>query len=99
MAERLEIWARLLQARRGVDVEALIVDKLEREDASLGLDAVVGELGTLGRLSVRRGVASEWFAHMKVLTVDSRAAYVGSANSTIAGLTANFELGDPRRGA
>ncbi|HEX3362955.1 MAG TPA: phospholipase D family protein [Solirubrobacterales bacterium] len=79
--------------RRGVDVEVLIVDKLERDDALLELDAVVGERGTLGRLSVRRGVASEWFAHMKVLTVDSRAAYVGSANSTIAGLTTNFELG------
>lgn len=79
--------------RRGVDVQVLIVDKLEREDASLELGVVVGERGSRSRLSVKRGVASDWFAHMKVLTVDSRAAYVGSANSTIAGLTTNFELG------
>ena len=30
---------------------------------------------------------------MKVLSVDTRAAYIGSANSTLRGLSTNFELG------
>jgi hypothetical protein len=71
--------------RHDFDVEVLIVDKLERADALLELDAVVGERRTPGCLSARRGVASKWLAQMKVVTVDSRAAYVGTSNSTILG--------------
>jgi phosphatidylserine/phosphatidylglycerophosphate/cardiolipin synthase-like enzyme len=31
--------------------------------------------------------------HLKLLTVDGDAAYIGSANMTFAGMTTNFEVG------
>lgn len=79
--------------RRSVSVTVLMVEQLGRDDASAELSRVVANLGSAARLQVIRGAPSDWFAHMKVLTVDACAAYVGSANSTIAGLTTNFELG------
>lgn len=79
--------------QRAVTVTILIVDQLEREEASAELSRIVADRGTVSELQVIRGTASDWFAHMKMLTADSRAAYVGSANSTITGLTTNFELG------
>ena len=80
-------------SERGVEVKVVIVEQLEREAAAAELEMLVAERGDGERLGVLRGAARDWFAHMKVLSVDAGAAYVGSANSTISGLTTNFELG------
>lgn len=78
---------------RDVAVRLLVVTQLEREHASAELREIIEERGNPARLSVRRAFADGWFAHMKLLSVDERAAYIGSANSTYEGLSTNFELG------
>jgi phosphatidylserine/phosphatidylglycerophosphate/cardiolipin synthase-like enzyme len=40
-----------------------------------------------------------WFPHLKLLTADGAAAYIGSANMTFAGMTTNFEVGALVEGA
>ena len=77
----------------------VIVNQLEREEATAELQEVLAAEGATERLNVLRGEARDWFAHMKVLSVDGGAAYVGSANSTISGLTTNFELGTLVKGS
>lgn len=79
--------------KRGVEVTILVVEQLEKGNATAEIAAVIEELGAPARFRIVRGAASDWFAHMKVLTVDGRAAYIGSANSTLSGLSTNFELG------
>jgi len=86
-------------SRRGVEVKMVIVNQLEREEATAELQEVLAAEGATERLNVLRGEARDWFAHMKVLSVDGGAAYVGSANSTISGLTTNFELGTLVKGS
>lgn len=79
-------------ARRGAKIVFAGVRKLERDNALATLEAEFASRGLTG-LTVKRLETLEGFPHLKVLVADGRAAYLGSANFTWAGMTTNFEIG------
>lgn len=54
---------------------------------------VICKTGNRSRLQIVELAAGDNFPHLKVLTIDGEAAYVGSANLTWAALVHNVELG------
>src|SRR5262249_1470593 len=78
---------------RGVRVDLVTVRRLERGDADEVLETLLASGGDGARLRVHRLAGIEWFPHRKLLTLDGTAAYIGSANMTLAGMTTNFEVG------
>lgn len=78
---------------RGVAVDLVTVRRLEREDAPDVLGSLLDVDGDRSRLHIHRLEGMTWFPHLKLLTVDGTAAYIGSANMTFAGMTTNFEVG------
>ena len=78
---------------RGVAIELVTVRRLEREDAPEVLASLLGIDGDRSRLHIHRLEGMSWFPHLKLLTLDGTAAYIGSANMTFAGMTTNFEVG------
>lgn len=86
---------------RGVAIEVFRQSRWRSTelDALDHLQRVVVERGDLSRLSVVTLNPEAPFGHLKVLTVDAFAAYVGSANITAAALMGrNVELGVLLRG-
>jgi phosphatidylserine/phosphatidylglycerophosphate/cardiolipin synthase-like enzyme len=79
--------------KRGVEVDLVTVRHLERDDASTVLASLVDSDGDRSRLHIHRLEGMKWFPHLKLLTADGSAAYIGSANMTLAGMTTNFEVG------
>jgi phosphatidylserine/phosphatidylglycerophosphate/cardiolipin synthase-like enzyme len=78
---------------RGVSIDLVTVRRLEREGAPEVLATLLEADGDRSRLSVHRLEGMSWFPHLKLLTADAAAAYIGSANMTFAGMTTNFEVG------
>lgn len=78
--------------KRGVSIVFAAVRRFERDDALAVLEAAF-TAEQLPSFTVRRLETADGFPHLKVLVVDGRAAYLGSANFTFAGMTTNFELG------
>ena len=86
--------------RRGVRVELFDpVDWEPARAAMTALRAAVASIGDDAGLRFVRALPDAPFAHLKVMTVDRSAAYIGSANITAAGLAGrNLELGVLVRG-
>jgi phosphatidylserine/phosphatidylglycerophosphate/cardiolipin synthase-like enzyme len=78
---------------RGVAIDLVTVRRLEREDAPEVLASLLDSDGDSSQLHIHRLEGMTWFPHLKLLTVDGTAAYIGSANMTFAGMTTNFEVG------
>jgi len=80
---------------RGVRVELFKPRPAKRErDAMIALRASIQERGDPARFVVLDTLEEELFPHLKVMTVDRSAAYIGSANLTAAALAGNnLELG------
>ena len=78
---------------RGVNVDLITVRRLEREGSPAVLDSLLHSAGERSRLRLHRLEGMTWFPHLKLLTADGTAAYIGSANMTFAGMTTNFEVG------
>lgn len=78
---------------REVAVDLVTVRRLEREDAPEVLASLLDADGDRSHLHIHRLEGMTWFPHLKLLTVDGAAAYIGSANMTFAGMTTNFEVG------
>lgn len=85
---------------RRVAVEILLPTRSTHAgDALKDLEATIRQNGVPGRFSVSRLRHDAPWAHLKVLTADSIAAYIGSANVTGAGIAGpNLELGILVRG-
>ena len=85
---------------RGVQLEILLPTRsTHADDAIDDLTATIGAQGRADNYSVSRLRDDAPWAHLKVLTADSIAAYIGSANVTGAGLGGhNLELGVLVRG-
>ena len=85
---------------RGVVLEVLLpMRSTHAPDALEELEATIGRDGDGARFTVSRLRPDAPWAHLKVLTADSAAAYIGSANVTSAGLAGpNLELGILVRG-
>ena len=85
---------------RAVDVEVVRPLRGDREHAALEeLRMAVIDKGTGSQLKFLSTSEDVPFPHLKVMTVDSRAAYVGSANLTAAALEGrNLEFGVMVRG-
>ncbi len=81
--------------RRGVTVVVFEPQSWEpARAATAAVSAAVAANGDSTRLRLARTTADAPFAHLKVMVVDSLAAYIGSANITGAGLAGrNLELG------
>ncbi|MQA87271.1 MAG: hypothetical protein GEV03_22250 [Streptosporangiales bacterium] len=84
---------------RGISVDLVTVRRLERENAPEVLASLLDSDGDRSRLRLHRLEGMAWFPHLKLLTADSTAAYIGSANMTFAGMTTNFEVGALVEGA
>ncbi|MGA8417967.1 MAG: phospholipase D family protein [Candidatus Dormiibacterota bacterium] len=86
---------------RGVRVEILLPTRSTHAGAALQeLHSTIARGGERNNFSVAALRDDAPWAHLKALTSDSRAAYVGSANVTGAGLAGpNLELGILVRGA
>lgn len=73
------------------------VDLAYREETTAVVTTVISgaiaEKGVPAMLRLRPLIANDNFPHLKVLTVDGVAAYIGSANLTWAALVYNVELG------
>lgn len=81
---------------RGVDVELTVRQTQRATDA---LKVLAPEVATRGTMTVRFADAEAAWPHLKLVTVDGRSAYVGSANVTEAALAGrNVELGVLIRG-
>jgi phosphatidylserine/phosphatidylglycerophosphate/cardiolipin synthase-like enzyme len=85
---------------RQVSVQVLLPTRsTHAADALDELKAMIALDGDIGRFSVARLRNDAPWAHLKVLTADSVAAYIGSANVTSAGIAGpNLELGILVRG-
>jgi hypothetical protein len=69
------------------------------DDALDELEATIREDGTFGNFQISRLRFDAPWAHLKVMTSDSIAGYIGSANVTGAGIAGrNLELGVLVRG-
>jgi phosphatidylserine/phosphatidylglycerophosphate/cardiolipin synthase-like enzyme len=86
---------------RGVAFEVLMPTRsTHADDALVELDRTIRLSGVPGNFQVSHLQLDAPWAHLKVLTADSSAAYIGSANLTGAGITGrNLELGVLVRGA
>ncbi len=86
---------------RNVHLEILVPTRsTHANDALDQLELTIHDCGTPANFSVSRLRFDAPWAHLKVLTADSLAAYIGSANVTAAGLAGqNLELGVLVRGA
>ena len=86
---------------RGVTLEILLPTRSTHADDALGeLESTIRRSGTASHFRVSRLRFDAPWAHLKVLTSDSVAAYIGSANVTGAGIGGhNLELGVLVRGA
>lgn len=86
---------------RGVALEILLPTRSTRADDALDdLEGTIRQGGTISNLRISRLRTDAPWAHLKVMTADSVAAYIGSANVTGAGITGrNLELGVLVRGA
>lgn len=86
---------------RGVMLEILLPTRSTHADDALEeLKATIIRSGIIGNFRVSRLRFDAPWAHLKVLTSDSIAAYIGSANVTGAGMSGyNLELGVLVRGA
>jgi phosphatidylserine/phosphatidylglycerophosphate/cardiolipin synthase-like enzyme len=86
---------------RGVRLEILLPTRSTHADDALGeLELTIGTSGAPSNFTVSRLRFDAPWAHLKVLTADSAAAYIGSANVTGAGLAGhNLELGVLVRGS
>ena len=86
---------------RGVTLEILLPTRSTHADDALDeLEGIIRRSGSLGNFGVSRLRFDAPWAHLKVLTSDSVAAYIGSANVTRAGMAGqNLELGVLVRGA
>jgi phosphatidylserine/phosphatidylglycerophosphate/cardiolipin synthase-like enzyme len=86
---------------RGVEVE--VIEPQDWPPARQAIRRLVDSVesdGDAARLKLAHAVGDAPFLHLKVLTIDSAAAYVGSANVTAAGLAGrNLELGVLVRGS
>lgn len=85
---------------RGVRLEILLPTRSTHAGGAISeLRAAIARHGDLGNLSVSTLRDDAPWAHLKALTADSKAAYIGSANVTGAGLAGhNLELGILVRG-
>jgi phosphatidylserine/phosphatidylglycerophosphate/cardiolipin synthase-like enzyme len=85
---------------RSVRLEILVPTRSTHASHALEqLQATVAQVGEPGNLSVIEFRHDAPWAHLKVLTCDSRAAYIGSANVTGAAIAGpNLELGILVRG-
>ncbi|MFF8022733.1 phospholipase D-like domain-containing protein [Streptomyces sp. NPDC007896] len=85
---------------RGVRLEILLPTRSTRADDALDdLTATIAAEGRSANFAVSRLREDAPWAHLKVLTSDSKAAYIGSANVTGAGIGGrNLELGVLVRG-
>jgi phosphatidylserine/phosphatidylglycerophosphate/cardiolipin synthase-like enzyme len=85
---------------RGVDIEILLPTRSTHADDALGeLETTIRHSGTSANFRVSRLRFDAPWAHLKVMTSDSIAAYIGSANVTGAGIAGhNLELGVLVRG-
>lgn len=85
---------------RGVKLEILLPTRsTHADDALVDLTATITARGRADNYSVSRLRDDAPWAHLKVLTADSIAAYIGSANVTGAGIGGhNLELGVLVRG-
>lgn len=86
---------------RGVQLEILLPTRsTHAEDALDELELTIRNSGAPAKFTVSRLRFDAPWAHLKVLTADSFAAYIGSANVTGAGLGGhNLELGVLVRGS
>lgn len=86
---------------RGVRLDVLLPSRsTHADDAIARLRRTVVERGDSSLLNVSEPPSDAPWAHLKVLTSDSRVAYLGSANVTGAGMAGrNLELGVLVRGA
>lgn len=76
-------------AKRGATIEVGVLTDLVRDNALELLEKELqGDEVRFARLNRRAG-----FPHLKVLVIDSRQAYLGSANFTHPGMSDNVELG------
>jgi phosphatidylserine/phosphatidylglycerophosphate/cardiolipin synthase-like enzyme len=80
---------------RGVSLEVLLPTRSTHADSALSeLERVVRADGDITRFSVAALQDDAPWAHLKVLSSDATAAYIGSANVTKAGIAdRNLELG------
>jgi len=85
---------------RGVTLEILLPTRSPHADDALDeLEATIRRGGTIGNFQISRLRFDAPWAHLKVMTSDSIAAYIGSANITGAGIAGrNLELGVLVRG-
>ena len=85
---------------RDVTLEILMPTRSSSADDALeGLTLSIRRNGSVDRFSVSRLRRDAPWAHLKVMTSDAAAAYIGSANITAAGLAGrNLELGVLVRG-
>jgi phosphatidylserine/phosphatidylglycerophosphate/cardiolipin synthase-like enzyme len=80
---------------RGVSLEILLPTRSTHAGSALGeLERVIRAEGDIARLSVAALQNDAPWAHLKVLSSDASAAYIGSANVTRSGIGGqNLELG------
>ena len=85
---------------RGVRLEILLPTRSSQADAALNdLETSIIRDGSIDHLQISHLRADAPWAHLKVLTSDAEASYIGSANITRAGLAGhNLELGVLVRG-
>lgn len=85
---------------RGVSLEVLLPTRSTHAGSALGeLERIIRSHGDIARLSVAALQDDAPWAHLKVLSADAIAAYIGSANVTGAGIGGrNLELGILVRG-
>jgi phosphatidylserine/phosphatidylglycerophosphate/cardiolipin synthase-like enzyme len=85
---------------RGVSLEVLLPIRSTHAGSALaGLERIIRAEGDIARLSVAALQDDAPWAHLKVLSADAIAAYIGSANVTGAGIGGrNLELGILVRG-
>lgn len=85
---------------RGVSLEVLLPTRSTHARSALGqLEWIIRAEGDIARLSVAALRDDAPWAHLKVLSSDATAAYIGSANVTQAGIGGqNLELGILVRG-
>jgi phosphatidylserine/phosphatidylglycerophosphate/cardiolipin synthase-like enzyme len=86
---------------RGVSLEVLLPTRSTHAGSALGeLERVIERDGDIGRFSVASLRDDAPWAHLKVLSSDATAGYIGSANVTRAGIGGqNLELGILVRGS
>ncbi len=86
---------------RGVSLEVLLPTRSTHADSALDeLERIIRVEGDLARFSVAALHDDAPWAHLKVLSADAAAAYIGSANVTQAGIAGrNLELGILVRGS